>query len=67
MLFRSETLEVEDFETIRRMIRDHFRLTGSKKALDILNNWQTDKKLFKKVMPRDYKAVMEKKKQLQMV
>ena len=62
-----ETLEVEDFDIIRRMIRDHFRLTGSKKALDILNNWQTDKVLFKKVMPRDYKAVMEKKKQLQMV
>ena len=62
-----DTLEQEDFETIRRMVRDHFRLTGSKKALEILNNWQADKGLFKKVMPRDYKAVMDKKKLMVLV
>ncbi len=53
----------EDFDIMRRMIREHFRLTGSKKAHDILQDWATNKAHFVKVYPRDYKAVLEKRKQ----
>ena len=61
-----ETVTEEDFEVIRKMIRDHFRFTGSEKAHEMLNSWQLDefgpKQHFVKVMPRDYKAALEKKK-----
>ena len=57
-----ETLIGEDFDTLRRMIRDHFRYTGSQRALDILNDWHNASAYFKKIMPRDYKAVLAKMK-----
>ena len=66
-----EAVTDEDFDTIRRMVRDHFRLTGSEKAHEMLNSWQLDilgpKPHFVKVMPRDYKAALEKKKQMQVL
>jgi glutamate synthase (NADPH) large chain len=66
-LFNNDMADIEppsyeDFDTIRKMVRNHFTYTGSKKALDVLNNWETMKYQFKKVMPRDYKVVMEKRK-----
>jgi glutamate synthase (NADPH) large chain len=57
-----EQLDAEDFDVLRRMIREHFRHTGSQKALGILNDWNLAKGAFVKVMPRDYKAVLEKRK-----
>jgi glutamate synthase (NADPH) large chain len=57
-----EQLDAEDFDVLRRMIREHFRHTGSQKALGILNDWHLAKGAFVKVMPRDYKAVLEKRK-----
>jgi glutamate synthase (NADPH/NADH) large chain len=58
-----DILDEEDFENIRRMVREHFRYNGSKKALEILQNWNQLRGYFLKVMPRDYKAVLEKRKQ----
>jgi glutamate synthase (NADPH) large chain len=55
-------MEEEDFDIIRRMVRDHFRYTGSPKAHDMLQDWQNQKQHFVKVYPRDYKAVLEKRK-----
>ncbi|MBL7816920.1 MAG: glutamate synthase large subunit [Saprospiraceae bacterium] len=57
-----EDMADEDFETVRRLVREHFRNTSSQKALGILDNWATAKADFVKVMPRDYKAVLEKRK-----
>ncbi len=57
-----ETLDAEDVETLQKMVRDHFRYTGSQRALGILNDWDNSQSLFKKVMPRDYKAVIAKMK-----
>lgn len=57
-----DPMKEEDFATLRKMIRDHFNYTSSKVALDILNNWETQKIHFIKVMPRDYKAVLLKRK-----
>jgi glutamate synthase domain-containing protein 3 len=44
------------------MIREHFRLTASMNALSFLQTWDEAKKQFKKVIPIEYKAVLEKKK-----
>ena len=57
-----EPLDTEDFDTARRLIRDHFRYTSSPKAHDILQNWSEHKGHFLKIYPRDYKAVLEKRK-----
>lgn len=55
-----DPLSKEDFTLLRQMIRKHFQYTSSSLALTILNNWQEEKKAFLKVMPRDYKAVLQK-------
>ena len=43
------------------MLRNHFSYTSSKLALAMLNDWETTLQHFIKVMPRDYKAVLERK------
>jgi len=50
-----------DYDDLQELIRNHFRHTGSKRALAMLNDWEKTKKDFVKVMPRDYKRVLEKK------
>ena len=58
-----EGMEEEDFDNVRNLVREHFRYTDSQKALSILNDWDTLKMHFVKVMPRDYKAVLAEKKE----
>jgi glutamate synthase (NADPH/NADH) large chain len=60
-----DPMEMEDFELVRTMLRNHFTYTASKRALDILNDWDSAQKHFVKVMPRDYKRVLEEKKKNQ--
>ncbi|MEZ4983894.1 MAG: glutamate synthase large subunit [Saprospiraceae bacterium] len=57
-----EPLGEDDHEMLRKMLRNHFSYTSSKKALDLLNNWDDILPQFVKVMPRDYKAVLARKK-----
>ncbi|HMP30178.1 MAG TPA: glutamate synthase subunit alpha, partial [Saprospiraceae bacterium] len=49
-----------DYEYIRKMVREHFRLTSSMNALHILQNWDVVKYEFVKVIPSEYKAILEK-------
>lgn len=49
----------EDFEEIRDLLRNHFRYTSSRTALEILENWDILKDDFIKVIPQDYKKVLE--------
>ncbi|GJM34772.1 MAG: glutamate synthase [Saprospiraceae bacterium] len=58
-----DPLEKEDVELLRKMIRNHFSYTSSKLAVDILNNWEKALANFIKVMPKDYKAALQKKKE----
>ncbi len=53
-----EQPNTDDDDTIRSMVREHYRFTGSKLALLILSEWESYKRLFTKVMPRDYKRVL---------
>ncbi len=50
----------DQFE-VRAMIEKHFHYTGSDPAEWILENWNDAAKLFVKVMPKDYKAVLNQK------
>jgi glutamate synthase (NADPH) large chain len=49
----------EDLRYIREEIRNHFKFTASNQALSILQDWDKLSKLFKKVISREYKAVIE--------
>jgi len=61
MIFLEEP-SLDDLEDdIRRLVRNHFRFTSSELASNILTNWDEMAPHFVKVMPKDYKAVLEKK------
>ncbi|HMG93264.1 MAG TPA: hypothetical protein VK589_24575, partial [Chryseolinea sp.] len=57
-----EALETEDKAEIKAMIEKHFKYTGSDPAEWILGKWDEASELFVKVMPKDYKAVLQKAK-----
>ena len=50
-----------DEQTLKEQLRDHFRYTGSTTALEILTNWESEKNFFTKVIPVEYKAILESK------
>jgi glutamate synthase (NADPH/NADH) large chain len=54
-----DQLEDEDREWLRDTIRHHHNATGSAVAARVLNDWQVDVRRFVKVMPKDYKRVLE--------
>jgi glutamate synthase (NADPH/NADH) large chain len=56
-----ETPDSIDLEDARRLIRNHFRYTSSALALRILTDWESERQHFIKVMPSDYKAVLEQR------
>jgi glutamate synthase (NADPH/NADH) large chain len=57
-----DTLDADDEQLLRGMIESHQMVTKSKVASHILSYWPTAFKQFIKVMPIDYKAVVEKRK-----
>jgi glutamate synthase (ferredoxin) len=58
-----ETLNDEDIATVREMVEKHHQYTQSPKAARILADWDTYFPQFVKVMPRDYKRVLQAIKQ----
>jgi len=50
----------KDEMELRAMIENHFRFTGSSRAGTILENWESRLPLFVKVMPMDYRRVLER-------
>jgi glutamate synthase (NADPH/NADH) large chain len=57
-----ETMSEENLLEVKTMIENHFRYTGSDPAEWVLENWEVAQELFVKVMPKDYKAVLQKQK-----
>jgi glutamate synthase (ferredoxin) len=49
----------EEIEDLKRLIQKHAQLTGSALASNILNLWSEMLPKFVKVMPKDYKRVLE--------
>ncbi|AFY79736.1 glutamate synthase family protein [Pleurocapsa sp. PCC 7327] len=54
-----ETLDAEDIDTVYQMIQKHADYTKSQKALKVLAHWEEMVPKFVKVMPRDYKRVLQ--------
>ena len=52
----------EDSDLLRRMIEDHLEYTGSAPARQLLADWNQALPRFKKIMPRDYRRVLEERK-----
>jgi len=50
----------EDMQTIRTLLEKHVKYTGSTVAQGILNDFDNELKRFVKVMPTDYRRVLEK-------
>jgi glutamate synthase (ferredoxin) len=55
-----ETLEdPAELQRLQDLIQKHADYTGSQKAIDVLANWSENISRFVKVMPRDYKRVLQ--------
>ncbi len=59
-----DPLETDDLFILSGMIEKHLKFTRSQRADEILKRWGTLHQHFVKVMPRDYKAVLQKKSEL---
>ena len=57
-LVELEALEPDDVATIRELVEEHLRLTGSRLAGRVLDHWDLHLPQFVKVMPRDYKRAL---------
>ena len=54
-----EQLDESDAVTLKGMIERHAELTGSSRATMLLINWKNALPKFVKVMPMDYKRVLQ--------
>ncbi len=54
-----EALDTDDASWLRGTLRTHAHATGSTVATALLDRWHGEVRRFKKVMPRDYKRVLE--------
>jgi glutamate synthase (NADPH) large chain len=61
-----EAPDSEDEQNLLQLIRNHLNYTNSDVAKMLLNNWNNGFPLFVKVMPRDYKVVLMKRKAQQL-
>ena len=57
-----DLLDDEDIDELHGTITKHLEYTGSAVAERILENWQNSISQFVKVMPADYKRVMQERK-----
>jgi len=53
-----EKMEGEEIEEIRQLIARHAQYTGSRRAAQVLAQWEAMAPKFVKVMPKDYKRVI---------
>ena len=58
-MVRLETVKDDDKDTIYNLIHNHFKYTKSKKAKKIIDNMSGELKKFVKVMPIEYKRILE--------
>ncbi|HEX8325784.1 MAG TPA: glutamate synthase large subunit [Tepidisphaeraceae bacterium] len=62
-----ETLsEPEDLQTLRELLEKHHAYTGSTRAKSILDDFEKEVRWFVKVMPTDYRRVLEQRKAKQL-
>ena len=54
-----EELSIEDEKIVKDLIEEHVNATGSPRGNKILFNFETEKSKFVKIIPKDYKKVLE--------
>ena len=54
--------DAEDVALVRQLLHEHARLTGSTVAQRVLDEWESLRSRIRKVMPTDYKRVLEEQK-----
>ena len=59
MVVLERIVENDDIAELQRLVEKHVTYTGSQIAKNILNNWVSSLSAFVKVMPLDYKRVLE--------
>lgn len=52
--------ENEEILYVKSMVEQHYEYTNSKRSKSILDNWDTERKKFIKVIPKDYKKALQK-------
>jgi glutamate synthase domain-containing protein 3 len=55
----------EDIATVRTLLENHHRYTGSTVARAILDDFEKEMRWFVKVMPTDYRRVLEHKAEME--
>lgn len=61
-----ESVDYDDIEILKELVENQFKFTGSVVAKKLLDNWNDELDNFVKVYPRDYKAVIKKRKQAEL-
>jgi glutamate synthase (ferredoxin) len=64
MVGLSKLEDAEEITAVHGLIRRHQQLTGSKRAEEILANWANWVPFFVRVMPNDYRRVLEAQKKM---
>ena len=54
-----ETMDDDDASFVQTLVRRHLDLTGSARAAQVLDQWDSLRAQFAKVMPTDYKRVLQ--------
>lgn len=62
-LVEFDPFDFDDIQTLRNLIENQYKFTGSTVARSIMDNWENALSHFIKVMPRDYKRVLQKRKE----
>jgi glutamate synthase (NADPH/NADH) large chain/glutamate synthase (ferredoxin) len=62
MVELEKVVTAEDKQTVHQMVTSHYYYTGSRKAKLVLDQWEAMVPKFVKVMPVDYKRVLEERK-----
>ncbi len=62
MVELEKVITEEDRQTLHQLVASHYLYTGSRKAKAVLDAWETMLPRFVKVMPVDYKRVLEERK-----
>jgi glutamate synthase domain-containing protein 3 len=57
-----DEMEFEDITTLKELIENQYNYTGSTVAKTILDDWKELLTKFVKVMPRDYKRILQERK-----
>jgi glutamate synthase domain-containing protein 3 len=58
-----EQLEVDDEARVSALLEEHVARTGSVRGADVLARWSEMRARFKKVIPTEYKRVLEQQRQ----